>query len=132
MNSLSCLGGPGFFGSGRVRVRPALVSAGFGPGLRICGPGRPIARLESTPIPIQIFSSDLTRQSQISSTYLIPHMSRTLYPTLFPIPISLLGSPYEKATLRLHQITSTRAFWDYDGHISAVLVLQKGLEIPPL
>ena len=39
MNSL------GFFGSGRVRVGPAMAWAGFGPGLRICGPGRPIARL---------------------------------------------------------------------------------------
>jgi len=46
MNSLGCLGGPGFFGSGRVRVGPAMVWAGFGPGLRICGPGRPIARLD--------------------------------------------------------------------------------------
>jgi len=45
MNSLGCLGGPGFFGSGRVRVGPAMVWAGFGPGLRICGQGRPIARL---------------------------------------------------------------------------------------
>jgi len=31
MNSLGCLGGPGFFGSGRVRVGPAMVWAGFGP-----------------------------------------------------------------------------------------------------
>ena len=45
MNSLDCLGGPGFFRSGRVRVGPIMVWAAPRPRLRICGPGRPIARL---------------------------------------------------------------------------------------
>ena len=65
MNSLGCLGGPGFFGSGRVRVGPAMVWAGLGPGLRICGPGRPIARLAPTPPPVIslpfFLASDLSR-----------------------------------------------------------------------
>ena len=49
MNSLGCLGGPGFFGSGRVWVGSAMVWAGFGLGLRICGradPLRGLVRLE--------------------------------------------------------------------------------------
>ena len=45
LNSLGVSGGPGFIGSDRIWVGPAIIWAGFGLGLRIYGPGLPIARL---------------------------------------------------------------------------------------
>ena len=50
--------------------------------------------------------------------------------SLSRILFSILGSPYEKGPLGLCQITCTWSFWDQDGHISVVLVLEHEYEIP--
>jgi len=72
---MNSLGSPGFFGSGRVQVGPAMVWAGFGPGLRIWCPGRPIASLD---LGLEITTGDGSPQGysnpsfEFSAFYFLP------------------------------------------------------------